>query len=62
MFGIDLEELIVILVIIIVLFGAKKLPELSKGIADSIRELRRGFTGDVSKKEDDDAGKDKKSS
>lgn len=47
MFG-KVEELVVVLIIILVLFGAKKLPELSKGIAESVREVRKGFKDDVS--------------
>jgi sec-independent protein translocase protein TatA len=50
MFGIGVEELVVILAIILVLFGGKKLPELSRSLAESIRELRKGFTGDVNDK------------
>ena len=47
MFGIGkVEELVIVLIIILVLFGAKKLPELSKGIADSIKEVRKGFRDD----------------
>ena len=42
MFG-KVEELAIVLVIILVLFGAKKLPELSKGIAQSVKEVRKGF-------------------
>jgi sec-independent protein translocase protein TatA len=45
MFG-KVEELVVVLVIILVLFGAKKLPELSRGIAESVREIRKGFHDD----------------
>jgi len=37
------EELVVLLIIILVLFGAKKLPELSRGLAESIKEVRKGF-------------------
>lgn len=49
MFGLGrFEELIVILAIILVLFGGKKLPELSKGLSDSIRELRKAFKDDIS--------------
>lgn len=45
MFG-KVEELLIILVIILVLFGGKKLPELSKSIGQSIKELRNGFKDD----------------
>ncbi len=51
MFGLGFNELIVILVIVLLLFGGKKLPELSKSIADGVKELRRGFTDDVKKSE-----------
>lgn len=44
MFGVGLPELILIAIIILLLFGGKKLPELSKSIGESVRELRRGFT------------------
>lgn len=44
MFGIGLQELLVILAIILVLFGGKKLPELSKSISSAIKELRKGFS------------------
>ena len=43
-------ELILIIVIILLLFGAKKLPELSKTIGSSIKELRDGLSSD--KKDD----------
>ena len=39
-------ELIIILVILLLLFGSKKLPELSKSVGDSMRELRKGINGD----------------
>lgn len=45
MFG-KVEELLIVLVIILVLFGAKKLPELSRGISDSVKEVRKGFRDD----------------
>jgi sec-independent protein translocase protein TatA len=47
-------ELIIILAIVLLLFGGKKLPELSKSLGQSMRELRKGISGDVneeSKKE-----------
>ncbi len=36
-------ELIIILAIILVLFGGKKLPQLTKSFSESVRELRKGF-------------------
>jgi len=37
-------ELIIILAILLLLFGGKKLPELSKSLGEAMRELRKGLT------------------
>lgn len=44
MFGLGVEELVVILVILLLLFGGKKLPELSRSIGQSIKDIRKGFS------------------
>jgi sec-independent protein translocase protein TatA len=41
MFGLGIQELIVIFLIILVLFGAKKLPEMGRGLGRGIREFKR---------------------
>lgn len=41
--GIGSTELIVIAVILLILFGGRKLPELGRGIGESIRELKKAF-------------------
>lgn len=41
MFGLGIQELVIIFVIIMVLFGAKKLPEMGKGLGKGIREFKR---------------------
>lgn len=41
--GIGTPELIIILVIVLLLFGSKKLPELSRSLGTSVRELRNGM-------------------
>jgi sec-independent protein translocase protein TatA len=45
--GLGTPELIIILVILVLLFGAKKLPELAKSIGNSTRELKNGLNGDT---------------
>ncbi len=57
MFGLSFNELIVILVIVLLLFGGKKLPELSRSLASGIKELRRGFSDDVKASETDQTKK-----
>ena len=39
--GIGSTEVVVIGLILLVMFGGKKLPELSRGVGDSIREFRK---------------------
>lgn len=42
MFGLGLQELIIIMVIALVIFGGKKLPEVGSGLGKAIREFKRG--------------------
>ena len=39
--GISFRELIVILVIVLLLFGAKKIPDLAKGLGKGLREFKK---------------------
>jgi sec-independent protein translocase protein TatA len=41
MFGIGGQELILILMIILLLFGANKLPELAKGLGKGMKEFKK---------------------
>ena len=41
MFGLGLQEILLILVILFLLFGARKLPEIGKGLGETMREIRK---------------------
>ena len=41
MFGIGVQELLLILFIVLILFGAKRVPELAKGLGNALREFRK---------------------
>jgi sec-independent protein translocase protein TatA len=51
---IGVPELVVILVILLLLFGAKKLPELAKSVGSSAKELKNAMKDDDDKKETPD--------
>lgn len=40
-------ELIIILLIIVLLFGARKIPDLMKGLGSGIREFKKAANGDT---------------
>ena len=41
MFGIGMQELLIILVLVLVIFGAKRLPEIGGGLGRAIRNFRQ---------------------
>jgi len=47
MFGLGTTEIIVICGVIFLLFGAKRIPEMMKGIGQGIKELRSGVKDDL---------------
>lgn len=44
-------EIIIVAVVLLILFGPKKLPEFAKGLAEAIRETINAFRGEPEKKE-----------
>lgn len=63
MFGLGSQEIILILIVILVLFGAKKIPEMMQGLGKGIREFKkasRDIEDDITKGSEEK--KEKKSS
>lgn len=46
MFGIGMPELVIILVIILIIFGAGKLPEIGEGLGRGIKSFKKATSGD----------------
>ena len=53
-------EIVVIVAVIVLLFGGKKIPELMKGIGKGVRSFKEGMN--EIEKEINDAGEEKKNS
>ncbi len=53
MFGLGPRELVILAAILVLLFGAKKIPELARSIGEAVRHIRNGFS-------DEETGKTEK--
>jgi len=59
MFDIGVPELILVLIIILVLFGGKRIPELTRSIGEAIREFKKGMNSNEDTKKISDQAKNK---
>ncbi|GBE31867.1 sec-independent protein translocase protein TatA [bacterium BMS3Bbin05] len=41
MFGLGIQELVIILIIVVVLFGASRLPEIGRGVGQAIKNFKK---------------------
>ena len=48
-------EIVIIAVVLVFLFGAKKLPELARSIGKSVKELRTGLKEGLDDEDEEDA-------
>ena len=53
MAGLGLPELLIILLIILVLFGSRRIPDLAKGLGEGIRNFKSGIRGDEPREVED---------
>ena len=57
MFGLGTSELLIILVLVLIVFGAGKLPQVGKSLGEGLRNFKDGMkdgNGDPKKEKDDD--------
>ena len=52
--SIGIPELLIILVVVLLIFGPRRLPDMAKGLGQSVREFRRGLR-DMRKEFDDES-------
>ena len=51
-------ELLILLVVVLLLFGARKLPGLARSLGSSAKEFRKGLKDGVEEEEDSSASED----
>jgi sec-independent protein translocase protein TatA len=51
---IGVQELLIILLIVLVIFGASKLPQLGRGLGEGIRNFKKGLKEDSNSSQDQD--------
>ncbi|MCP3978694.1 MAG: twin-arginine translocase TatA/TatE family subunit [bacterium] len=55
--GLGMQELVILLLIVVFLFGARRIPEIARGLGEGIRGFRTSLKGDEepTKSENNDA-------
>ena len=51
--GLGIQELVIILVIVIVLFGARRIPEIMRGLGQGVHGFKKGIRGEDDVADDD---------
>jgi len=58
LFGIGMQEIIVIALIVLLLFGGKKIPELMKGLGKGVKSFKDGMK-EIEKDNEEEKGEEK---
>ena len=53
LFGLGTSEIVVIVLIVVLLFGAKKIPELMRGVGKGVKEFKDAVNGEGTENEND---------
>ena len=51
--GIGLQEILLIALVVLLLFGGKKIPELMRGLGQGVKSFKEGMKEDISKPDDE---------
>lgn len=51
--GIGMQEILLIVLVVLLLFGGKKIPELMKGLGKGVHSFKEGLNGVEDKKEEE---------
>ncbi|MCZ6547630.1 MAG: twin-arginine translocase TatA/TatE family subunit [Deltaproteobacteria bacterium] len=60
MFGLGFQELLIILIIALIIFGPGKLPQIGSGLGKAIRDFKKGVSSDDSDEDHKEEEPDKK--
>ena len=44
MYGLGPREIVIVAVVLVLFFGTKKIPELTRGVGDAVRHIKKGFS------------------
>lgn len=55
--GFGMQEMVILLVIVLILFGANRLPQLAKGMGESIKNFKQGMSDAEAEEEKKDKAK-----
>ena len=60
MFGLGMQEILILALIVLLFFGGKKIPELMRGLGKGVKSFKEGMNEvtDITKDEDKDEKKD----
>ena len=58
MFGLGLPELLLILLLVVLIFGTSRIPELGKGLGEGIKNFKKGIREAEVEEDDDDKKKE----